>query len=108
MTGLRNAVHSKPGTLDALRMRLHTEEWLKCRKATAVAAVPLQPVAETMQLKGEDPMTEDLFERAHEAFFGTGKTLPDPDKSASLNVAPSHEKPVASMPVDPINLALHR
>ena len=45
------------------------EQWVKCRKATAVP----QSVAETMQLKGEDPMTEDLFERAREAFFGTGK-----------------------------------
>jgi hypothetical protein len=44
-------------------------------------------------------MTEDLFERAREAFFGTGKTLPGPDNSASLNVAPSHEKPVTEKPV---------
>jgi hypothetical protein len=43
-------------------------------------------------------MTEDLFERAREAFFGTGKTLPGSDKSTSLSVAPSHEKPVTEKP----------
>ena len=44
-------------------------------------------------------MTEDLFERAREAFFGTGKTLPGSDKWTSLSVAPSHEKPVTEKPV---------
>ena len=35
-------------------------------------------------------MTEDLFERAREAFFGTGKTLPGPDNSGGLKRSTQH------------------
>jgi hypothetical protein len=44
-------------------------------------------------------MTEDSFDRAREAFFGTGRTLPGADNSASRNVPPSREKPVTEKPV---------
>jgi hypothetical protein len=44
-------------------------------------------------MKQEDPMKEDMFEKAREAFFGTVKTPPKPSAFPAEFLKPRNELP---------------
>jgi hypothetical protein len=43
------------------------------------------------EMKQANPMAEDMFEKAREAFFGAAKTLPKPSASSAEFLKPRNE-----------------
>jgi hypothetical protein len=43
-------------------------------------------------MKQADPMAEDMFEKAREAFFGTAKTSPRPSAPLAEHLKPPNER----------------